>query len=533
MTRPTLHPKSRVYRLRKPIPPQYRETAVRLFGVKSELTVSLGTKDRKEALRLAPRYLEELERKMEAIRAAAERPPQALTHMQVHALAGVYYKERLANNQANPGDYLAWSVEHDDLLSACPCDEMTGEWFDYEPNARAITEAEMFLTEQQLYADASSIYAMARALWLAKVQLAETMMRRSKGDYGPDEYAPRFPDASTLPVKAPPKTATNAPIVTFEELVRGWARDNGHDPDAAIISRSYYERSRTAKRLAAFLGHDDVAQVTRAEAVRWKEDMQASSKKKPSSIGNDISEMSAIWSWALAHGKAVENPFKGLLPPAKVRKKKAKRRPYTDDEARQILLTARQERGALRFLPWVLAATGARLNEVCQSVKEDLVMHGEMPFLYLHADDDDDRAENEGVRSLKNDSSRRGIPLHPRLIAEGFLDYITSLPPGSPLFPDIPPDPRFGRRGNQAQRLMASFVRDKIGIADKRISPSHSWRHWWIDQARRAKLQEEVRNAITGHVDNKNESANYGHGLRHMPVQLMAAMEKIEFPDGL
>jgi len=533
MTRPTRHPKSGVYRLRKPIPPQHRETAQRLFGVSRELTVTLGTKDEAEARRLAPRHLDELERKMAAIRAAAEHPPQSLSHMQVHAIAGDYYKAQLAALEAEPGKRADWELRKEILLDACPRDPEDGSWLDYEPAARDITEADSLLAEQGITADARSVRATAQALWMAKVQLAETMLRRASGDYGPDEYAGRFPDASTLLPKTKDGTAKGAPLVTFEDIVRGWSRNAGYNPDAAPIPRAYHERSRTAQRLAAFLGHDDVSRVTRDDAVRWKEDMLTNTKKKASTIGNDISEMSAIWRWAVAHNKATDNPFKGILPPAKVRKKKAKQYPYSTDQARQILLAARLESGALRFLPWVLATTGARLNEVCQSVKEDIIEYDGLPFLRVHDDDSDDRAEGEAPRSLKTESSKRNVPLHPRLVAEGFLGYVAALPPGSPLFPDIRPDKRYGRRSNTAQRDMSKWIKATVGIEDKRISPSHSWRHWWIDQARAAGLFGEVRHAITGHIDDENESANYGHGLRHMPAQLMAAMEKIEFPDGL
>jgi len=533
MTRPTLHPKSGMYRLRKPIPAQYREAAKRLYGVGTELTVSLGTKDPKEALRLAPRYLEELERKLAAIRAEAESPPQRLSHMQVHAIAGDYYKARIAAEEAEPGKRENWQLVREDLLDACPRDDATGAWLDYEPTGRDITEAESLLAEREIIADGASVRATAQALWLAKVQLAETMLRRATGDYGPDEYAMRYPDASAMPRKASDKPAWGKPSVTFEDAVRGWSLNAGYNPDATPIPRAYHERSRTAERLATFLGHDDVSQVTRDDAVRWKEDMLTNGKKRASTIGNDISEMSAVWRWAIAHGKATENPFKGILPPAKVRKKKTKKRPYTTDEARLILLTSRLARGALRFLPWVLAATGARLNEVCQSHKEDVVEYDGLPFLRLHAEEADDRAAGEAPRSLKTESSERSVPLHPRLLAEGFLDYVATLPPGSALFPDIRPDKRYGRRGNNAQKIMSKWIKTAVGIVDPAISPSHSWRHWWIDQARRAGLHGEVRHTITGHIDDENESANYGHGLRQMPAQLMAAMEKIEFPDGL
>jgi integrase len=252
--------------------------------------------------------------------------------------------------------------------------------------------------------------------------------------------------------------------------------------------------------------------------------------KAAATIANDLSELSAVWKWAIAHGKATENPFAGILPPKKARNRKATRRPFTDSEARTILAAARREHGALRWLPWVLAATGARLTEVCQGTKADVIGRDGLTFLRIHADDEK-RAIGEAQRSVKNAGSERMVPIHPCLAAEGFLTYAADLPAGSPLFPDIEPDKLFGQRGTSAQKLMGRWLRKTLNITDKKISPSHSWRHWFIDKARTAGLHPEIRNALTGHADDGNESHKYGLGWKAMPRALADAMAAIEFPD--
>ena len=128
--------------------------------------------------------------------------------------------------------------------------------------------------------------------------------------------------------------------------------------------------------------------------------------------------MSAVWKWAIAHGKVIDNPFTGLLPPKKSRSRRATRRPFTETEASTILAAARLEHGALRWLPWLLASTGARLSEACQGTKEDVLERDGMPFLRIHADDEE-RAEGEAQRSVKSDDSERMVPIHPLLAAEG------------------------------------------------------------------------------------------------------------------
>ena len=49
---------------------------------------------------------------------------------------------------------------------------------------------------------------------------------------------------------------------------------------------------------------------------------------------------------------------------------------------------ARTETGFLRWLPWVLCLTGARLNEICQAVREDIKVSVSIPGTtwLIHAD---------------------------------------------------------------------------------------------------------------------------------------------------
>lgn len=315
-----------------------------------------------------------------------------------------------------------------------------------------------------------------------------------------------------------PTATTSGRVVAFAEILDGWAADNGLSKDAQPRQRAFYDRMRTIERLGDFLGHRDAALVSKADAVRWKEKMQARKLAIPT-IRNDLSEMSAIWRWAIRNGKvAAPNPFEGVSP------SKAKRaagdlvRPYRAGEAAAVLQAARGQKGALRWLPWVCAYTGARLNEIVQSHKEDIESVSGVTCLRIHA--------NDPGRSLKNDASRRDVPLHPALVAEGFMDYVNALPAGAPLFPDIKPD-AFGRRSSHATKLVGPWVR-KLGLKDSALSPLHSWRHTFIDACRAVKMPEEIRSAITGHSGKLDESAGYGLGMRSLVTVLAEEMGRVD-----
>jgi len=119
------------------------------------------------------------------------------------------------------------------------------------------------------------------------------------------------------------------------------------------MPRPLYDRQRTLERLAEFLGHRDADAVTKADAVRWKEDMQARGLAIPT-VRNDLSEMSALWKHAIRNGKLASevNPFQGISPPKPKQQRKV-RRAFTDEEAVAILTAARANKGYMRWLPWV------------------------------------------------------------------------------------------------------------------------------------------------------------------------------------
>ncbi len=75
---------------------------------------------------------------------------------------------------------------------------------------------------------------------------------------------------------------------------------------------------------------------------------------------------------------------------------------------------------------------------------------------YLHV-----HGEGAG-RTLKTAQSERMIPLHPALIAEGFVDYVRSLPSGSAFFPEVESD-RFESRGGTATKVHSRWVRRIVG----------------------------------------------------------------------
>jgi integrase len=149
-----------------------------------------------------------------------------------------------------------------------------------------------------------------------------------------------------------------------------------------------------------------------------------------------------------------------------------------------------------RWVPLLGAYSGARLSEICQLRVQDITEVNGIWCMKILPE----------AGSLKTLGSERIVPLHPAVIEAGFLQFVSNLAPG-PLFPALPPD-KFGKRGGNGTKVIGRWVR-RLGLADKRLSPSHSWRHRFKTMSRRHDLMIDIANSITGH-HRKTVADSYG-----------------------
>jgi integrase len=98
------------------------------------------------------------------------------------------------------------------------------------------------------------------------------------------------------------------------------------------------------------------------------------------------------------------------------------------------------------------------------------------------------------------------VPLHERVIAQGFLDFVTQHGKG-PLFynptkaADGGDDPVRQKKPRYAQtrQRLAAWVRG-LGIDDEHLSPNHAWRHTFKRIAERNDISERMSDYITDHA---------------------------------
>ena len=502
MARPTKLQGSRFPYARKVVPADVRQ----LLG-RTEFRAALRGETAAEVRRQHMAMLAQWEAEIATARAQLAGKVQALSQREVLAIAGQWYRERAVEMEENPGEPEGWQAWFDQLTDRVAVDAQ-GERDAFEPNAEELRESETLLRARGIAAEGASVRSLAVALWENKLALARLMEQRAAGDYSPDQYERSLPEAR------PRATNSPAPALTRDALLAAWAAEA--NPAAATLKKY----RATFRQLARILGFDDVQRITADDVVRFKEARLAEGKDV-GTVADDVLNAGAVFRWAVKNRKLADNPFAGMAPKVN-RRGPATRAKYDDDEAKRILAAARQERGALRWLPWLLCFTGARIGELAELRRGDVREEAGVAIFDIRP---------TTVRAGKNATMQRMLPIHPALVAEGFLAYVAELPekPTGPLFPDLAPDPR-GSRVVPAQSRLSRWMRSTVGITDPKKAPAHSWRHRMEDELRKVRALPEVQDAITGRHNPRNAGAGYGTGFRGMPDEVLKDLAKVPSP---
>jgi integrase len=498
MIRPTKDPTTGIWEVRKGVPLALRA----IVGVR-ELKRSLGTKDDGEARRLALPVIAEFEARIAAAREQHRGASASLAPSEVAAIVGEWYRAEAAKIDAAPGDPDRRDVEAE-VVESERIDPEDGGVIATADDREA---ADALLAARSIAPDAATRRLAARSIANARMDLARRALQRALGRWSPDPAEAEFPTASAAKPKA-------AEPLTGEALLEAWAAE------ARPAPRTVEKYRGTFRRLARILGFDDVQRIAVDDVVRFKE-ARIAQGRDPGTVADDILNAGAVLRWATKNRKVSANPFAEMAP--KVNRRGPPRRvSYDDDDARQILTAAQREAGALRWLPWLLCFTGARIGELAELRRCDVRNEGAVPILDIRPTE---------VRAGKNKTMQRMIPLHPAVIAEGFLDYVAGLPPdpAGPLFPSITAS-KNGARATNAQAEHGRWMRGTVGIKDPRKVPAHSWRHRMEDELRKVRALPEVQDAITGRHNPRNAGADYGKGFRGMPDEVLKDLRRIPSP---
>lgn len=468
MSSPWKHPKTGMYWVRRRVPAHLVERVG-----KREEKKSLGTKDPVEAKRLYTQANAEIEARW----AMRDRGEVRLDAREAINLARPFYDGMLDEFRDQPLLQTRWDV---DIGASCfrPAGEIVGLRADPLEVQRTIMEgwcldfarnrlAEVGMVDTK---DTRSILgaAIASALQAAALELKRL---------------------STVSVFAVPAAGSrpssqvsdaNSPIVPSKQIFDGWVAER------KPTEKTRYTYERVLKNFMDFVGTDDVKIVTQKHVADWKAAMLAAGLTAKTIGAGKLSAVRAIFQWAADNSVISDNPFAKVSISLK-KKPGERKRGYTDEEAEMVLAAARLEKAPhLHWVPLLCAYTGARVSEISQLRREDLVQIKNVWCIKLVPE----------AGSLKNASSERSVPLHPKVIDAGFLKFVERTKTGA-IFAEVPPD-RFGVRGGNMTKVISKWVR-RLGLEDPRVAPSHAWRHRFKTLCRRYGVSPDIGDALTGH----------------------------------
>lgn len=301
-----------------------------------------------------------------------------------------------------------------------------------------------------------------------------------EADYSPDPNADRFPEWQA--------SGTPQGSVSLVELPQEWWKEASRSGHSESTREAY---DRAFRQLSAFLGHDDATRVSVANVIAFK-DHRLGLVSSRTVMDGDLPALKSVFQWAVDNQKLRSNPAKGVRVTGN-RKQKRRMRDFTPAEAALILAAsdatkkapreALQRWAARRWAPWLCAYSGARVGEVLQLRKKDILkVDGQIAM----------RITPEAV-TVKGGEART-IPLHHHLVEKGFMAYVETASDG-PLF-------MWSGTERQAWRTsknkLTEFVRQHV--SDPSVQPNHGWRHTFKTIGREVGIEGFILEAICGHA---------------------------------
>lgn len=206
--------------------------------------------------------------------------------------------------------------------------------------------------------------------------------------------------------------------------------------------------------------------------------------------------VSSYFDWLVNEGHLEQNPFLNIkLPkPPKILESRSYIS-FTHEDLEQIfnerLVEDAKQFPEFYWLPVLGLYTGARLNEIFQLTINDVFLDAPVPYIDIN---------NNNGKTIKNRSSIRKIPIHPKLFELKFDEYVNAIKNDkqTKLFSSESPFSRHFRA-----------YTSKVGITDKK-KVFHSFRHGFISELQLNHVSLEIRQALAGHTPKTITESVYG-----------------------
>jgi len=298
------------------------------------------------------------------------------------------------------------------------------------------------------------------------------------------------------------------------DILDGWAAERKPSPRG---KDAYW---RDAKLFNSMMGRKSVELITKADVMAYKRKLIADPARSQVNVRDRLAYLRTLLEWAAQEDIVPVNVARDVK--MAVTERGEKRKDFSTDDLNALFagpVHAKGERPkggygeAVYWLPLLALFMGARREEIGQLRVQDVRREA-------YIDDDDKRQEVWCIditdtpdddalpNQIKNEASNRLVPLHPKLIELGFIDYVSKLPDQTGrVFPGLK-SVGIGKKLTDKVGQWFSRYKQDCGIEDK-AKVFHSFRHTWKTHAVDAGIPERVCRQFQGH-EGKDAADKYG-----------------------
>lgn len=322
---------------------------------------------------------------------------------------------------------------------------------------------------------------------------------------------------------------TTAPVVPVATPLEPVLRSIEHSLElnrALRTPKTSVEYRRILVRFAGWLGEHQIvalAQVTTAHISAYREYLITQCKLTPKSVNKQLTAIGTAFRDAQRAGQF---PASSRLPTEGHQfKKRAVAKsvrswlPLSNDDIATVFdpaVYASMRKPHQFWVPFILLHHGLRVGEASQLHTVDVRQVNGLWTLRV-------TDEHPGA-TVKNEASKRTVPLHPALVQLGLPEYLDDLRAllggDGMLFPYLRADSLNGYGDVPAESINA-FLGMRLADARKR---SHSFRHTINARLKDGSVGEEVRCQFLGHEHDTVNSTVYG------PRLALATLAALVFP---
>ena len=448
-----------------------------------------------------------------------------MTTDQLRALANRYLFDKLDAAETMAAQVIAEAASNPDALEVrgdqlADALEDAERRFGTKAQQRALHKvADTLIAEAGLSIPKDSPAYNTFCLWLLKAQkdAARAELRLLQGDM----------EALTRPAPVPGVVPAGASSVRLSEAITrfvAFKRTQG-----AWTPKTDQLQSATYADLVALLGDKPVAQVSKADLLRYYEELPrlpSNAAKKwrgmnarqildatadmdiprlaVRSVNKRLGMVRSLFAW-MALTDMIEKDPSAVLKDLPEGDASEARLPFADAEVAELLSICETEAttAAQRYVPRILAYSGLRLDEAAQLTRADVVQANGVWCFKVNAD--------EG-KKIKTATAKRLVPIHSAILGD-VLAYREGRPEGNLWGLTKGRDGHSLALGKWLNRRVRKVTADKRKVI-------HSLRHSVATKLKATGVEEYVIESLLGHTSRSMSTGRYG---KAMPPEKLAA----------